>query len=144
MLPFCGYNMADYFAHWLEFAERFDESKLPSIYYVNWFRKSSDGRWLWPGFGENSRVLEWIFRRRDGKASAETTPIGLVPRPEDLVLEGLSMSAQDLRELLSVNVEDWRREIPLIEEHYAQFGDRLPAALRDEVARLAERVDEAS
>ncbi|MBU6495223.1 MAG: phosphoenolpyruvate carboxykinase (GTP) [Acidobacteria bacterium] len=144
MLPFCGYNMADYFAHWLEFAERFDESQLPSIYYVNWFRKSADGRWLWPGFGENSRVLEWIFRRRDGEAGAEETAIGRVPRPDDLALEGLSMSAQDLRELLSVNVEDWRREIPLIEEHYAQFGDRLPAALRDEVARLAERVGEAS
>ncbi len=140
MLPFCGYNMADYFAHWLDFADRFDESALPKIYYVNWFRKSADGRWLWPGFGENSRVLEWVFRRGNGEAEALRTPIGYVPQSDDLELAGLEISSSDLDELLAVDVEDWRREIPLINQHYSQFGDRLPSTLADEVTRLAERL----
>ncbi len=140
MLPFCGYNMADYFSHWLEFSRRFDESTLPKIYYVNWFRKSADGRWLWPGFGENSRVLEWVFRRCDGQADAQSTTIGYVPNASDLRLEGLDIAKEDLEELLRVDVDDWRREIPLIEAHYAQFGERLPSALADEVTRLAERL----
>ncbi len=140
MLPFCGYNMADYFAHWLDFADRFDESALPKIYYVNWFRKSADGRWLWPGFGENSRVLEWVFRRGNGEAEALRTPIGYVPQSDDLELAGLEISSSDLDELLAVDVEDWRREIPLINQHYSQFGDRLPSTIADEVTRLAERL----
>jgi phosphoenolpyruvate carboxykinase (GTP) len=140
MLPFCGYNMADYFAHWLQFADRFDESALPKIYYVNWFRKSADGRWLWPGFGENSRVLEWVFRRCNGEAEALRTPIGFVPQSDDLELAGLEISSSDLDELLAVDGEEWRREIPLINQHYSQFGDRLPSTLADEVTRLAERL----
>ena len=140
MLPFCGYNMADYFAHWLTFAQRFDEAALPKLFYVNWFRKGSDGRWLWPGFGENSRVLEWVFNRVDGKGAAETTPIGLIPTMDALNLEGIRVSSDDLRELLNVDRDEWREEIPRLRSHYAQFGDHLPNALRDEVDALEARL----
>ncbi len=140
MLPFCGYNMADYFAHWLTFAQRFDEAALPKLFYVNWFRKGSDGRWLWPGFGENSRVLEWVFNRVDGKGAAETTPIGLIPTMDALNLEGIHVSSDDLRELLNVDRDEWREEIPRLRSHYAQFGDHLPNALRDEVDALEARL----
>ena len=129
MLPFCGYNMADYFAHWLTFSERFDESKLPKIFYVNWFRKSEDGRWLWPGFGENSRVLEWIFERTAGRGEADETAIGYVPTPHAINVEGLNVTAADMKELLTVHEDEWREEVPRIREHYAQFNDHLPAKL---------------
>jgi len=144
MLPFCGYNMADYFAHWLSISARASADKLPKIFYVNWFRKDADGRWLWPGYGENSRVLEWVFQRvsgsADGRGGAAETPIGWVPRPQDLDTEGLAVSADDLAELLKVDPDDWRAEIPLIEEHYAQFGDTLPSTLRDELVNLEKRL----
>ena len=140
MLPFCGYNMADYFAHWLTFSERFDEAKLPKIFYVNWFRKSEDGRWLWPGFGENSRVLEWIFERSAGRGEAEETAIGYVPTPSALNVEGLNVTPADMKELLTVHEDEWRHEVLRIREHYAQFNERLPtklAALVDDLeARL--------
>ena len=141
MLPFCGYNMADYFSHWLTFADRFDESKLPKIFYVNWFRKADDGHWLWPGYGENSRVLEWVFERTAGRGEAVETPIGAVPAPGALNLDGLNVSEADLALLLSVNAEEWRKEVPLIRQHFAQFADRLPAALLEQVDDLERRLN---
>jgi phosphoenolpyruvate carboxykinase (GTP) len=136
MLPFCGYNMADYFAHWLTFSDRFDESKLPKIFYVNWFRKGGDGRWLWPGYGENSRVLEWVFERTAGRGDAVETPIGFVPSPTALNVEGLNVTEADMSELLTVHHHEWRDEVPRIREHFATFGDDLPQTLHDEVNRL--------
>jgi len=140
MLPFCGYNMADYFSHWLGFAERFDEDKLPKIFYVNWFRKGNDGRWLWPGYGENSRVLEWVFDRCAGKAEAVETAIGYVPTHSAINVEGLDVSKADMVELLTVHDDDWRREVPSIREHYAQFKDRLPVQLTKELTDLEARL----
>jgi phosphoenolpyruvate carboxykinase (GTP) len=140
MLPFCGYNMADYFAHWLSIGASAEPDKLPKIFYVNWFRKDEDGKWLWPGYGENSRVLEWVFQRVNGSGGAAETPIGFVPRAEDLNLDGLDVPAADMAELLKVDPEDWRAEIPLIEEHYGQFGDKLPSPLRDELTALEKRL----
>jgi phosphoenolpyruvate carboxykinase (GTP) len=136
MLPFCGYNMADYFGHWLSFSDRFDEANLPKIFYVNWFRKGQDGRWLWPGYGENSRVLEWVFERSAGRGDAVETPIGFVPSATALNVEGLDVTAADLDELLTVNYSEWRHEVPRIQEHFAEFGEHLPKKLHDEVARL--------
>jgi phosphoenolpyruvate carboxykinase (GTP) len=136
MLPFCGYNMADYFAHWLTFSQRFDEAKLPKIFYVNWFRKGEDGRWLWPGYGENSRVLEWVFERTAGRGDALETPIGYVPTTSALNVEGLDVTPEDMSELLTVNIDEWRDEVPRIREHFATFGDDLPKSLHAEVDRL--------
>ena len=141
MLPFCGYHMGDYFAHWLEIGKRSDAAKLPKIFYVNWFRTDENGKFLWPGYGENSRVLKWIFERCDNKVHAVDTPIGRLPEPGDLDTQGLSMNEANLAKLLSVDVAGWRAEIPLIEKHFAQFGDRLPQGLKDEVKGLAERLD---
>ena len=135
MLPFCGYNMADYWAHWLRIGAR-PGAVLPRIYYVNWFRKSDGGDFLWPGFGENSRVLKWIFERCEGTAKAIETPIGNLPTPDALDLEGLDLDADDLRTLLAVDREGWLEELPLIREYYRQFGDRLPEALASLVDRL--------
>ena len=140
MLPFCGYNMADYFAHWLTFADRFDESALPKIFYVNWFRKADDGHWLWPGYGENSRVLEWVFERTAGRGQAVETPIGYVPAPGALNVDGLDLPEADLELLLAVNSDEWRREVPLIRQHFAQFADRLPAGLAEQVDDLERRL----
>jgi len=140
MLPFCGYNMADYWAHWLTFSERFDESTLPKIFYVNWFRKSEDGRWLWPGFGENSRVLEWIFERTAGRGEAEETVIGYVPAPHAINVEGLNVTAADMKELLTVHEDEWRDEVPRIREHYAQFNEHLPTKLAAFVDDLEARL----
>jgi len=140
MLPFCGYNMADYFNHWLELGATLEPAKLPKIFYVNWFRKGDDGRWLWPGYGENSRVLEWVFERVAGRGDAETTAIGYVPTKSALNVEGLAIDERDLDELLTVNVDEWRAEVPSIKEHFAQFGDRLPAALHAQVDALAQRL----
>ncbi len=140
MLPFCGYNMADYFGHWLSFAQNYDEAALPKIFYVNWFRKGDDGRWLWPGFGENSRVLEWVFKRVAGEADAVDTPIGFVPTLDSLDVSGVDVSPADMAELLEVNVDEWRAEVPSIRQHYAQFGDRLPAALHEQVDLLESRL----
>jgi phosphoenolpyruvate carboxykinase (GTP) len=141
MLPFCGYNMADYFAHWLQIGKSTDASKLPRIYLVNWFRKDKDGRFLWPGYGENSRVLAWIVERTTGRADARHTPLGNVPAPDSLVTAGLDVSAHDLAELLSVDVDEWRAEVPLLREHYARFGDRLPVELSEQVDSLERRLD---
>jgi len=140
MLPFCGYNMADYFAHWLEVGGRAAADKLPKIFYVNWFRKDADGRWLWPGFGENSRVLEWVFHRCSGTGDAVETPIGYLPGRDAIPSEGLDVAGEDMSELLRVDLDEWRAELPLIEEHYALFGDRLPAALHDELESLRKRL----
>ena len=136
MLPFCGYNMADYFEHWLEIGRRGDASKLPRIFYVNWFRKDAEGRFLWPGFGENSRVLEWVFRRCAGDADAHETPIGLVPTPGDLYTGGLDIAAEDLDEVLAVDRDALREQLPQLKEHLAQFGDR-PARRAPGPARRA-------
>jgi phosphoenolpyruvate carboxykinase (GTP) len=141
MLPFCGYHMGDYFAHWLSMPERTDEAKLPRIYGVNWFRKDADGTFLWQGYAENSRVLEWICRRLEGDADAADTAIGAVPRAEDLVLDGLPEADQaQVVEALRVDADEWRRELPTIHEHFDSFGDRLPAELRDELAALEQRL----
>ncbi|HET8990549.1 MAG TPA: phosphoenolpyruvate carboxykinase (GTP) [Acidimicrobiales bacterium] len=140
MLPFCGYNMADYWGHWLSFAERYDESALPKVFYVNWFRKGADGKFLWPGYGENSRVLEWIFERTAGRGEAVETPIGYLPAPGAIDTTGLAVDAATMDELLRVDLEEWRAEVPLIREHFAQFGDRLPGALAAEVDALEVRL----
>ncbi len=140
MLPFCGYNMADYFNHWLSFSDRFDEAKLPKIFYVNWFKKGDDGRWLWPGYGENSRVLEWVFDRVAGRGEATETAIGFVPTSSAINVEGLNVTPSDMEELLRVDNDDWRNEVPLIREHFAQFGDHLPARLEVQVDDLAQRL----
>ena len=140
MLPFCGYNMADYFANWLAIGERGDAEKLPRIFYVNWFRKDADGGFLWPGFGENSRVLEWVFRRCDAEADATETPIGLVPAPGALNTEGLDVSEEALRELTTVDADQLRQELPQVEEHLAQFGDRLPEPVRAQLEALRQKL----
>ncbi len=143
MLPFCGYHMGDYFDHYLKIGARTDPEKLPKIFYVNWFRRDEKGRYLWPGFGENSRVLKWIFERCSGKAKAVNTPIGRLPTPGELDLTGLNLGADVLKELLAVDVDEWLAEVPLIKEHFETFGDRLPAELWQEMADLEERLQEA-
>jgi phosphoenolpyruvate carboxykinase (GTP) len=143
MLPFCGYNMADYFEHWLEIGRRGDSAKLPRIFYVNWFRKGEDGRFLWPGFGENSRVLEWVFRRCAGDAGARETPIGLVPGDGDLYTGGLAVSEEDLAAVLRVDPEEFRAQLPQVREHLALFGDRLPAEVHAQLEALERRLDAA-
>jgi len=144
MLPFCGYNMGDYFQHWLNIGERSSAEKLPKIFYVNWFRKSPEGRFLWPGYGENSRVLAWVINRVAGKAEARETPIGYVPTPEAIDTSGLDIPADSMKSLLAVDPEEWRAELPLIKEHFEQFGERLPAALWEEYRALAQRLDGAA
>ena len=144
MLPFCGYNMADYWDHWLEVGNATEPGKLPRIFYVNWFRRDADGRFMWPGFGENSRVLEWMFRRCDGAAGAVDTPIGWLPAPEDLDTTGLQMRDGDLEELLRVDCPTILAEMPQFEEHYARFGDRLPAALAQQLATMRRRLEAVS
>ena len=141
MLPFCGYNMGDYFAHWLKIgAAAPDRFALPRIFYVNWFRKDVDGRFLWPGFGDNARVLKWIFERVEGKAQAVESPIGLLPAPGAIDVQGLKVDADDMRELLSVDAAAWLKDIPAIRAHYAKFGDAIPAALRQELDALEARL----
>ncbi|HTX32227.1 MAG TPA: phosphoenolpyruvate carboxykinase (GTP) [Solirubrobacteraceae bacterium] len=141
MLPFCGYNMADYFAHWLKIGRR-DGAQLPKIFHVNWFRKDDDGKFLWPGFKENSRVLAWIFRRCDGDAEAVETEIGLVPPVGEggIPLKGLEISDEAMTKLLEVDPEEWRLQIPQMHEHYARFGSRLPSELRSQMKALEERL----
>ena len=139
MLPFCGYHMGDYFAHWLKMGESAG-AKMPKIFYVNWFRKNSAGKFLWPGYAENSRVLKWVFERCDGTAKAVDTPIGRLPADGALDLEGLNAPAETMQELLSVDAEGWKAELPLIAEHFATFGDRLPQGLKDELEGLKARL----
>ena len=140
MLPFCGYNMGDYFAHWLEMGKRTDASKLPKIFYVNWFRKDTDGGWLWPGFGENSRVLKWIVERVAGKGDVVETPIGYLPASGAIDTSGLDVTEEQMEELLHVDVEEWLNEIESIREHYARFEETLPEALSDELDTLEARL----
>jgi phosphoenolpyruvate carboxykinase (GTP) len=140
MLPFCGYNMADYFGHWLQVGAATDAEKLPKIFYVNWFRQDADGKFLWPGYGENSRVLEWVFERVNGRAEAVETPVGWVPAPGEIDIEGVDVSKEDLEELLRVDTAEWRAEVPLIRAHYAVFGDRLPHELAEAVDALERRL----
>ena len=142
MLPFCGYNMGDYFTHWLEMGKNADASKLPKIFYVNWFRKDADGGWLWPGFGENSRVLKWVVERVSGKGEAVKTPIGYLPTPDAIDISGLDVTAAEMEELLNVDVEEWLKEIESIRAHYARFEETLPEALSDELATLEARLRE--
>jgi len=139
MLPFCGYNMADYFEHWLEIGAT-PGATLPRIFYVNWFRKDDEGNFLWPGFGDNSRVLEWVFRRCDDAAEAVETPMGLVPAEDALNVEGLGLSKEAVHELLHVDVDAARAELPQVHEHFAKFGDDLPDTLRDELTALEQRL----
>ena len=140
MKPFCGYHMADYFDHWLEMGKKLGD-KAPRIFYTNWFRKTEDGRWLWPGFGENSRVLKWMCERVDGKAGAQKTAIGYMPTVEDLDLAGLNdVPVEDLKELLRVDKAAWEEEAKDMEKHFSQFGDRLPKALANELKTLVERL----
>ena len=138
MLPFCGYNMADYWQHWIDIGAGLDEDKAPKIFNVNWFRKDDDGNFLWPGFGDNMRVLEWIIKRCEGKVDAEETAIGFVPKAEDINLEGIEdeVSEDQLKEILSVDNSLWEDEAKGVEEFYAKFGDRLPKALSDELNTL--------
>jgi phosphoenolpyruvate carboxykinase (GTP) len=139
MLPFCGYNMADYLAHWIKAGER-EGAQLPRIFYVNWFRKDADGKFLWPGFGENSRVLEWVFRRCDDSAEAVETAIGLLPAEGAINTEGLNIDAEAMRELLSVDEDLVREQLPQVKQHFAQFGDKLPDALAQQLAALEARL----
>jgi phosphoenolpyruvate carboxykinase (GTP) len=140
MLPFCGYNVGDYFAHWLKLGEQADADKLPKIFYVNWFRKGDDGHFMWPGFGENSRVLEWVFRRCDGDAEAVETPIGLVPAAGSLNVDGLEIDADDLEALLTVDEAAVSAEIDQVRGHLDSVGDSLPGTLRDELSALEQRL----
>jgi phosphoenolpyruvate carboxykinase (GTP) len=136
MLPFCGYNMADYFGHWLKIGAATKSENLPKIFFVNWFRRDEDGRFLWPGYGENSRVLKWIFDRVDGKGSATKTSIGYLPAPTDIDTAGLDIAINDLEAILSVDEQGWKEALPQIREHYAQFGSKLPAALVSKLNEL--------
>ena len=143
MLPFCGYNMADYFEHWLEMGRR-NPDKMPRVFLVNWFRKDEDGKFIWPGFGENSRVLEWVFRRCEGAADAVETPIGLLPSEGAINTEGLSITPEAMSELLTVDTELVKQQLPQVKEHLAKFGDKLPAELKAQLDALEKRLDQAS
>ncbi len=140
MLPFIGYNVCDYLQHWLDVGAKADASKLPKIFYVNWFRKDDNGKWLWPGFGENSRVLKWIVERVNGKGKAEKTAIGYVPTKDALYLDGLKVSDADMTELLKIDKEEWMAEVESIKEHYANYGAKMPKELLNQLAALEERV----
>jgi phosphoenolpyruvate carboxykinase (GTP) len=139
MLPFTGYNVGDYFAHWLEIGQR-QGAQLPKLFWVNWFRKGDDGKFLWPGFGENSRVLKWVVERVAGGGEFVATPIGRVPTPGSLDTTGLDLDGATLTELLSVDAESWRAELPQLEDHYASVGETLPEPLKDELAKLEKRL----
>ena len=143
MLPFCGYHMGDYFKHWIELGKKADQSKLPKIFYVNWFRKTPDGRWLWPGYGENSRVLKWVFEQCDGAGKSKETALGYMPTVDGIDRTGLEdkVTEGDLEELLTVDKEGWLKECELIENHFANFGDRLPEELRVEFEALKKRLN---
>ena len=141
MLPFCGYNMADYFSHWLAIGKNTDKAQLPKIFFVNWFRRDDDGRYLWPGYGENSRVLKWVFERVAGQAEAVHTPIGLLPGEDDIDLTGLSISDADLHDLLTVDTAGWKEALPQIRQHYAQFDGKMPAQLSTALDALEQQLN---
>jgi phosphoenolpyruvate carboxykinase (GTP) len=140
MLPFIGYHVGDYMKHWFEIGERTEADKLPKIFYVNWFRKDDDGRWLWPGFGENSRVLKWIVERVSGKGKAVKTPIGYMPTEDAIDVDGLDVSKEDMKKILEVDIEGWLEEVKSIREHYKTYGDKLPRELEDELIALEKRL----
>ncbi|HDZ88435.1 MAG TPA: phosphoenolpyruvate carboxykinase (GTP) [Nitrospirae bacterium] len=139
MTPFCGYNMGDYFKHWFDMGNKLGD-KAPRCFYVNWFRKSEDGKFLWPGFSDNSRVLKWMCERVSGKVGADETPIGLVPKDGDLDTNGLEVSAKDMKEIMSIDTDGWKAEIPDIEQHFAKFGDRLPERLTKQLEEFRKRL----
>jgi phosphoenolpyruvate carboxykinase (GTP) len=139
MLPFCGYHMGDYFRHWLEMGQQIPHA--PKIFHVNWFRKGSDGKYLWPGFGENVRVLKWILERVEGRGKASETPIGFVPTADALTLDGLDISRATIQELLAVDTAEWQKEAEEIGTFFKKFGSRLPSELREEQAHLTERLN---
>ncbi len=142
MLPFMGYNVGDYINHWLEIGASADEAKLPRMYWVNWFRKDENGSFMWPGYGENSRVLKWVMDRLDGSADAVATPIGSVPTADALDVDGLGIDADSMAKLLAVDNDAWRDEVALISEHFDFIGERLPAAMRDQLTALEKRLSE--
>jgi phosphoenolpyruvate carboxykinase (GTP) len=141
MLPFCGYNVNDYLQHWLNIGTKTEADKLPKIFYVNWFRKNEDGKFIWPGFGENSRVLKWIFERTSGKGKAVETPIGYMPTKDAIDVEGLNVSDADMEELLKINKDEWLAEIESIKEHYANYGEKLPAEMKNQLEALENRIN---
>jgi len=140
MLPFCGYNFGDYWAHWLSFGDKSD--RLPRIFHVNWFRRDRDGAYLWPGFGDNLRVLDWIIRRCSGKVEAIQTPIGLMPHPGDLKLDGLDIAPETLQALLEVRHDAWHGEVAEILHYFKTYGDRTPAVLIEECHRTTAALDQ--
>jgi phosphoenolpyruvate carboxykinase (GTP) len=140
MLPFCGYNMADYFAHWLSFADRTSEEKLPKIFQVNWFKKGADGKFLWPGFAENIRVLDWIIGRIEKTNQGKESPVGVVPRAGELNTAGIDVNEATLEELLEIDTESWTKEVESIREFFEEFGPRMPKQLLDELEKLDSRI----
>ncbi|MDO4607431.1 MAG: phosphoenolpyruvate carboxykinase domain-containing protein, partial [Bowdeniella nasicola] len=143
MLPFCGYNMADYWGHWLDMQDELGE-KFPKVYQVNWFRKDEDGKFLWPGFGDNSRVLDWIVRRAGGEVEAVDGPTGRYPKFEDFNSEGLEgFSEEDWNKLYEIDPEAWMKEVDLTEEYFAQFGDKVPARINEQLKKMRERMEAA-
>ena len=143
MLPFCGYNMADYWGHWLKVGKATDADRLPRIYQVNWFRKGADGSFLWPGYGENSRVLDWVVRRLEGDAEAVPTPIGNLPKTADLNLEGLDLDDETVSELFAVEPKNWIDEADLTEQYFKGFGSHIPGPLWEELGALRGRLEQA-
>jgi phosphoenolpyruvate carboxykinase (GTP) len=141
MKPFCGYNFADYWRHWLSFSER--SQHLPGIFHVNWFRQDNDGKFLWPGFGENLRVIRWIIDRCEGRAEARETPIGFLPRPADIDISGLDVATETMEALLSVNLDAWRDEMDSVGEYLDSYGERLPEQLKQEHATVVEDLKKA-
>ena len=140
MLPFCGYHMGDYFGHWLNMGRKTTPEKLPQIFYVNWFRKTPEGKWLWPGYGENSRVLKWVVERIGGAGKAKETPIGYVPAEDGLDLSGMDISPEAVKKVLRVDHDEWKQELPSIKQHLEIFGDRLPQELLVEYEKLKKRL----
>ena len=139
MLPFCGYHMGDYWQHWFDMGDKLGD-KAPKIFYVNWFRKTEDGKWLWPGYGENSRVLKWMCERVEGVAGGVETPIGIMPGISDLDCSGLDVSEEDMTELLHVDEKAWQSELPEVDEFFGKFGDKLPARIKAQLEKLRERL----
>jgi len=140
MLPFIGYHVCDYLQHWLDIGTKTDADKLPKIFYVNWFRKDQEGRWLWPGFGENSRVLKWIVERVSGEGKAVKTPIGYMPTADAIDVEGLNVPGADMDELLKVDRDEWLKEVESIKNHYATYGEKMPKELTTQLQALEERL----
>jgi phosphoenolpyruvate carboxykinase (GTP) len=143
MLPFCGYNMADYWQHWLDVGLGIESAKRPKVFQVNWFRKGADGKFLWPGFGENSRVLEWAVARLEGEANAQSTPIGEIPAFEEFNLDGLDLTEQDFAALFEIGIESWLVESGMTADYFAQFGEKIPPALIAQLIELRKRLDDA-